>query len=163
MMTAAVRGEGVLVVGCGNPLRADDGIGWLAAARLADDPRCAGARVLTRQQLTPELAEDLSRARLAVVVDASAGSDAPGAIAVHAVRPASGPVPALSHHVDPATLVALAECLYGQAPPVYLVTVSAASFEPGGVLSPATRRALPSVVDAVADLVGDLARERDRA
>jgi hydrogenase maturation protease len=167
MSGAAVRGDGVLIIGCGNPLRADDGIGWHAAARLARDPRCAGARVLTRHQLTPELAEDLGRATLAVVVDASAATGAPGAVAVHTVRPDSGRAPALSHHVDPAALVALAECLYGQAPPVYLVTVGAASFEPGGALTPAVRRALPVAVDAVAGLVaglaGDLIRERDHA
>ena len=32
---------GVLVVGYGNALRTDDGLGWHAAERLADDPRLA--------------------------------------------------------------------------------------------------------------------------
>ena len=31
-----------LVIGYGNPLRSDDGVGWHVAERLADDPRLAG-------------------------------------------------------------------------------------------------------------------------
>ena len=73
-MTAA----GVLVVGYGNPLRSDDGIGWHAADLLATDPRLAGAQVLTHHQLAPELAEDISRASLVVLVSAAASSFAEG-------------------------------------------------------------------------------------
>ena len=70
-----MTGAGVLVVGYGNPLRSDDGIGWHAARLLATDPRLDRARVLTRHQLAPELAEDVSRASLVVLVDAAAEGD----------------------------------------------------------------------------------------
>jgi hypothetical protein len=66
-----------LVVGYGNPLRSDDGIGWVIAGRLATDPRFAGTDVLQRHQLTPELALDISRAGLVVLVDARSGPPAP--------------------------------------------------------------------------------------
>ena len=61
----------VLVIGYGNTLRTDDGVGRLAAERLADDPRLDGVRVIGRHQLTPELALDVSQAALVVFVDAS--------------------------------------------------------------------------------------------
>jgi hydrogenase maturation protease len=70
-----VTGAGVLVVGYGNSLRGDDGVGWHAAGRLAADPRLAGARVLARHQLTPELAVDVAQASLVVLVDAVAGAE----------------------------------------------------------------------------------------
>ena len=66
-----ILAEDVLVIGYGNPLRGDDGAGWKAAELLAEDPRLAGAVVLARHQLTPELADDVSRASLVVLVDAS--------------------------------------------------------------------------------------------
>ena len=46
--------DGVLVVGYGNALRTDDGVGWHAAERLADDPRLADATVIAVHQLTPD-------------------------------------------------------------------------------------------------------------
>ena len=95
-MTAA----GVLIVGYGNPLRSDDGIGWHAAGLLATDPRLDGARVLARHQLAPELAEDVSRASLVVLVDAAADGD-PGSVSVRQIgSPPPTPI-TWSHHLDP--------------------------------------------------------------
>lgn len=147
--------QGVLVVGYGNALRSDDGLGWHVAERLADDPRLAGATVLRRHQLTPELALDISEATLLVLVDAS-HVPAAGAIIVERLEPAidtrtSGTT--WSHHLTPATLVELARELYGRAPDVFVVGCGIASVEMGDELSPAVRDALPRVVDAVADLV----------
>jgi Ni,Fe-hydrogenase maturation factor len=72
---------GVLVIGYGNTLRSDDGVGWHAAALLAGDRRLAGAEILAVHQLTPELALDFSRASLVILIDASA-DDPPGTISV---------------------------------------------------------------------------------
>ena len=110
-MTAA----GVLVVGYGNPLRRDDGIGWHAARLLASDPRLADARVLTQHQLAPELAADVSRASLVVLVDASAEGE-PGSVRVGKVEPRPAAPATWSHHLDPKTLAGLAEALYGATP-----------------------------------------------
>lgn len=147
--------QGVLVVGYGNALRSDDGLGWHVAERLADDPRLAGATVLRRHQLTPELALDISEATLLVLVDAS-HEPAAGAITVERLEPAidtgtSGTT--WSHHLTPTTLVELARELYGRAPDVFVVGCGVASVEMGDELSPAVRDALPRVVDAVAELV----------
>lgn len=143
---------GILVVGYGNALRTDDGFGWHAAQLLADDPRLAGAAVLARHQLTPELALDFSRAALVVLVDASHGPP-PGTFTTERVERAGGTGTTWSHHLSPASLVALAHELYGSAPDVYLVSVGAGSLEMGDRLSPLVEAALPRIVDAVAELV----------
>ncbi len=146
-----------LVVGYGNSLRGDDGLGWHAAGRLALDPRMAGAEVLARHQLTPELAEEVSRAALVVLVDACQDGGPPGEVTVRRVRPGPGSSarPAWSHHLDPATLVELAGALYGSVPPVFVVSAGVGSCEAGERLSPALQRALPRVVDTVAGIVAE--------
>jgi hydrogenase maturation protease len=152
--------EGVLVIGYGNALRTDDGLGRHAAERLAHDPRLVGATVMSRHQLTPELALDVSRAQLAVLVDAR--HDVPaGVLSVRAVTRTADARPSWSHHLDPASLLALADELYGHVPVMFTVGLGIASLEAGDDLSPAVRAALPTVIDAVADLV--LAQGADRA
>lgn len=148
--------DGVLVIGYGNTLRTDDGLGWYAAERLADDPRLDGATVIGRHQLTPELALDVSRAALVVFVDASHGPPA-GAVTIEAVpRTGSSAAPS-SHRLTPASLVALAGELYGRTPDVILVGVGVASLDHGDRLSPVVEASLARVVDAVAELVAERA------
>jgi hydrogenase maturation protease len=147
-----VTAAGVLIVGYGNPLRSDDGIGWHAARLLATDPRLEGARVLAHHQLTPELAADVSRASLVVLVDAAAEGD-PGSVAVRRIgSPPPTPI-TWSHHLDPATLAGLADALYGVVPPIVLVSVAASSFAQGDRLSDPLQRALCEVVEVVAGVV----------
>jgi len=43
-----------LIIGIGNPLRSDDGVGWVVAEQLTRDSD-ASSDVLTVYQLTPEL------------------------------------------------------------------------------------------------------------
>lgn len=148
----------VLVVGYGNALRSDDGVGWYAAERLADDPRLAAATVFQRHQLTPELALDFSEASLVVLVDASTGLAA-GTFTVQPLDRDGDAGTTWSHHVSAASLVALADELYGHAPEVFVVSCGVASFEVGEGLSAAVEAALPAIVDAVAQLIASKAPE----
>jgi len=167
---------GVLVIGYGNTLRSDDGVGWHAAILLASDPRLAsnprvgsGSRVAdvevrAAHQLTPELAFDMSRASLVILIDASV-DDPPGAISVRSMTAgdadAGGGPGASSHHVGPGELLAVARELYGAAPALVAVRVGVASMEVGESLSPRVAAALPAIADAVVDIVA--AHRRSRA
>jgi hydrogenase maturation protease len=142
---------GPLVVGYGNALRSDDGLGWHAAELLARDRRLEGAVVLQRHQLTPELALDMSEASVVVLVDACKGPVA-GAVTVQRVEAASHES-SWSHVIGAATLVALSQELYGNTPDVFVVSCAAQSFDAGASLTPIVDAALPRVVDAVAELV----------
>ena len=147
-----MTGDGVLVVGYGNSLRSDDGVGWHVARLLDVDPRLDGATVLARHQLTPELAADVSRASLVVLVDAATAGD-PGSVSVRRIRPRPATPTTWSHHLDPETLAGLAETLYGAVPSIVLVSVAASSVAEGDRLSDTLLRALPEVVEMVAGVV----------
>jgi hydrogenase maturation protease len=136
----------VLIIGYGNPLRGDDGLGWRAAEQLALE--WAEAETLTCQQLTPELAEPISRAARVVFIDAAA-QGAPGAVHEQPLRPDAAAPAAFTHHINPGTLLALSEKLYGHLPEAALFSVAGASFDFGQALSPAVEAALPELVRQV--------------
>jgi len=70
----------ILVIGIGNPLRQDDGAGWMLAERMAYALHAldAAARVLCVQQLAPEHAVDVVAADVTTVCFADVAVDAPG-------------------------------------------------------------------------------------
>ena len=148
-----------MVVGYGNSLRSDDGVGPAVAARLAGDPRLAGVIIRSEHQLTPELAADASQASLLVLVDAGT-DEAPGEVSVRRLEPSSveGGT-AWTHHLDPSALVGLARELWGSAPPVIVVSIGPASLEVGEGL---TEIVAPAVTRA-ADLVATVVEEHRRA
>lgn len=153
---------GVLVVGYGNGLRSDDGVGPVVADRLAVDPRMAGFDVRTAHQLTPELAFDASRVSLLVLVDA-AEDRAPGVVEIRRLEGGAGSGsagvaadaagPSLTHHVDPAAVAGLARELFGAAPAVVSVSVGGASFEVGESLTTIVQAAVPAAVEAVVRVI----------
>jgi hydrogenase maturation protease len=145
-----VSADGVLVVGYGNALRGDDGVGPRVAELLAAGEQLPGARIEARHQLTPELAEDIAAARLVVLVDA-ASDGAPGHVCVSEIVARGQSIG--SHAIDPADLVDLAQRLYGHTPPVVLVSVGVEQFEVGAALSPAVASALPFVIGTVVAVV----------
>jgi hydrogenase maturation protease len=67
----------LLIIGYGNPLRGDDGLGVEVACCLKEIIRDESVEVLSQHQLMPELADPVSRASLVVFVDARVG-DTPG-------------------------------------------------------------------------------------
>ena len=67
----------MLIIGYGNPLRGDDGVGWRVAEAAGTALPEGAATVLAVHQLTPELSAPISRAGRVVFVDAAAeGEDA---------------------------------------------------------------------------------------
>ncbi len=145
----------ILAIGYGNPLCGDDGIGPYAVGRLADsgtDPEFHGeVECLSLHQLTPELAEPISRAGAVIFIDAACDRKAPGGITCYKLARPSLPTQAspnaFTHHVDPQALLANAEFLYGRRPAAYLYTVSGENFNMGDTFSPAVEAALPGLLE----------------
>lgn len=141
-----------LVIGYGNPLRGDDGFGWHATRCLIPALTGSNVEVMTCHQLTPELAEPLSRCALAVFLDADC-QGTPGQIHQRAVRVRGPEATAFTHSSTPSSLLTNAKKLYGKRPRGVAITVSAETFDYGDTLSPMVTAALPKVVDQVRRLV----------
>jgi hydrogenase maturation protease len=151
-----------LLIGYGNPLRQDDGLGWEVARQVEAQFEPEQVEVLSCHQLTPELAETISRAEVVVFVDARAGAEAAaGRVDCQSLVAESDAAPAFSHHVSPVLLLGLAHALYGADPAAWLLSVDGESFGYGSELSPKVRAVLPEVLARVRVLVeGALAPAR---
>ncbi len=156
----------VLVVGFGNTLMGDDGVGqevaeavWLQRDRL---PGLARASVHWLAQLTPDLALEVSTCDLVVFIDAAQDGRPVGSVALQRIGgPAPGPdgdAPAPGppgapvscwEDLTPAGLMRMSYDLYGRAPAAVLVTVSISQAEPGLGVSPLVAAAVPRAVAAV--------------
>jgi hydrogenase maturation protease len=97
-----------VIIGYGNPLREDDGLGWRAADLLASHPGLGEAEIIQRHQLLPELAEDLVEAAVVVFLDAAVDL-APGEIRCQ--RVVAEPLNGWSHECGPSQLLGLRSIL----------------------------------------------------
>ncbi len=151
-----------LVVGVGNELRGDDGVGQVVAkalwSRRHGVPVLARAAFIWSVQLVPEMALDLSGASFAVFVDAAYDGNAAGSVQLSQldseVRPKDriGQVAgALGCWADlsPTSLLSLSAELFGSAPRATLVTVSVDVPGTGVGLSAVVRAAVPVAVRVV--------------
>jgi hydrogenase maturation protease len=133
-----------LILACGNTLRGDDGIGPFLAAWAEDRFRSQPEiEVITRQQWTPELAEEVSRTESVLFVDCSIELAA-GAIALAPVIPAAAEQGQATHHLGAAELLALAKEYYDSLPRIALqLTIGAGSLELSEEFCPAVTMNLP--------------------
>jgi hydrogenase maturation protease len=140
----------VLVIGYGNSLRGDDGIGP-HLARAVEAWALPHLRVLAVYQLTPELAEAVAAARRVLFLDAHAdANNVP--VRVSRLEPAEDSSPS-GHSVDPRALLRLARDLYGRAPESYWVTVEARDFGLGEGLSREAKAHCRAALECIAALL----------
>jgi len=141
----------VLVIGYGNSLRGDDGVGVAAAEQLNETLQNSPVRVRACQQLTPELASEISEADRVIIIDAAKGAT-PGQIAVNKIEP-NDDGSTFTHELRPSTLLACAQELYGKHPVTYLVSITGYSFDFSDELSPTLKRIMPEVLARVRELI----------
>ena len=133
-----------LVLACGNSLRSDDGVGpklatW-AEERFREEP---DVRVVSRQQWTPDLAQDIAAADSVLFVDSSVDS-IPGRVCLSPVQSNRGNGDAATHSLEAHELLGLTRSIYGSiASHAMLLTVGASSTELGETLSDRVEAALP--------------------
>lgn len=133
----------VLVLGYGNPLRSDDGIGWHVAVQLFRANTSSDVQILPCHQLTPDLAENASFAENVIFIDCSRQGN-PGDLCCQEVVSQAGPA-SFTHDLSPAALLALAAELFGVCPKAWLFSVCGESFEAGEDLSPTVSSRVPEL------------------
>jgi hydrogenase maturation protease len=140
----------ILIIGYGNTLRGDDGLGPAVAAAFAGrEPQIRSVAV---QQLTPELAEAVAAAGAVIYVDAQIGL-MPAVVVTEVGAETLAPLP--THVADPRGVQALAWDLFGRAPPAWLVTVAGVNFELGETLSATAQRHAAEARGCIERLIHD--------
>ncbi len=140
----------VLVLGYGNDLRGDDGVGPCVAAAVAAK-RWPDVCSLAAAQLTPELAEVIATVEMVIFVDACVGPDQ-GVVTVRRLQAASHDEN-LSHSSSPVALLHLAQIVYGRAPDAWLVSIAGSSFGVGEQVSDAVQNNIDAALQRIDELV----------
>jgi len=102
----------------------------------------------TVHQLTPELAQWMATVRLVIMIDASYEGE-PGELHIRPVPLHAQPSAVGTHYTTPGELAALTTMIYGQCPPVVVITMTGAEFGIGEQLSPLIAEKIPLACAAV--------------
>lgn len=138
----------LLVIGYGNTLRRDDGVG-VKVAEAVGALNLPGVKVMTRHQLVPELAEEMSQARAVIFVDANA--KATGNVKLRSIKPANVNQN-FAHATDPRSLLALSRQVFGQNPKAWMLAIPAEDFGFGDGLSPRAEAGLKVALEQIRQL-----------
>jgi len=109
--------------------------------------------LLTVHQLTPELAEPISKADLVIFVDACYAGQ-PGSWTCETISLGQESSEAFTHYFTPANLLGYANTIFGAKPKALLISVAGASFDCGDQLSPAVAAIIPEIVATVSQWWG---------
>ncbi len=140
----------ILIIGYGNPLRTDDGIGWRAAEDLSRCLPSPQVEVLVRFQLTPEIADDMQRSDAVIFIDALRDGE-PGEVRFERIKAQVEPT-GFSHELSPSALLELCQRLYHRHPAAFLVSLCGECFEHGEGLSSKAAASIPRLTALVSQL-----------
>lgn len=120
-----------LILGIGNPLRSDDGVGAFICSKL-EALQLPQVTIQTTQLLQTEFIEEFLKYDKVLVVDASVTASE---VKIETVQ-ASGAAVASSHQMNLSLMVALAQQVYGKEMKLYSCAIPVISFKMGNELSP---------------------------
>jgi len=139
---------GFLVIGYGNTLRGDDGVGPRVAEAI-EKLNLPGVRTLVCQQLSPEYADPVSRAHTVVFVDAAV--DTAREVQLRKLEPGESSQ-LMAHAADPRTMLALARDVFGHAPQAWWLTIPAVKLDFSETLTPEAQRGFAEAVGKIKQL-----------
>jgi hydrogenase maturation protease len=158
-----------LVIGYGNSLRGDDGVGPLVAEQVATW-NLSDVRSLSVHQLTPELAVDIAQVETVFFIDAwqivhtqsppnlgdlggecnvVATSPTSSPPSIERLFPSISPPSILDHNWSPSVLLYLANILYNAEPMAYRILIPAIQFDYGKTLSAIASNGLTWSINAL--------------
>jgi len=135
----------ILVIGYGNTLRGDDGVGPRVAEAVGK-LNLPGVQTLICPLLTPELADPISRAATVIFVDAAV--DAQKTVQWRKLEP-NETSQLMAHAADPRTMLALARDVFGHVPEAWWLTIPAVDLGFSEDFSPAVQRGFAEAVEKI--------------
>jgi hydrogenase maturation protease len=152
----------LLVLGLGNALMSDDGIGPRAIAALAARRAPSGVRFLDGGTCGLALLPEIERCAGLIVIDAFADGAAPGTVSVHegaAMDAALRGVKSTAHEVALADLMDAAHVTVGRPARRALIGVAPARVAVGLEPTPAVAATLPAILTATDALIAQWTSE----
>jgi hydrogenase maturation protease len=143
-----------LIIGYGNTLRRDDGVGVEVAEAIAA-MKLPGVKVIASHQLVPELAEPISRANTVVFVDADVAAKGRPKLRPIATAPTGQ---TFAHAVNPHSLLTLAREVFNGSPQGWSLAIPVEDFNFGFGLSPRSEKALDAAVKLIERFTAGLAK-----
>lgn len=132
----------ILLIGYGNTLRGDDGIGPRVAEAVRH-LRLPGVHTLICPLLTPEIADPISQAEKVIFVDAA--MDTPNEVQWRKLEP-NETSQLMAHAADPRTMLALARDVFGRVPEAWWLTIPAVDLGFREDFSPAVQKKFAEAV-----------------
>jgi hydrogenase maturation protease len=141
-----------LIIGYGNTLRGDDGVGQAVADRV-NAWNLKNVRSLSLHQLTPEIAATIAETETVIFVDAISPTEEPiSVVQVHPIQ-AEAATSQWGHFQDPRSLLLLTQKLYGKTPIAYQILIPAENFAFGETFSPITTLGVQSALQHIQNLI----------
>ncbi|MDX2242936.1 MAG: hydrogenase maturation protease [Leptolyngbyaceae cyanobacterium bins.302] len=140
----------ILVIGYGNLLRNDDGLGQEIAKQVAAWG-VPDVEAIAVHQLTPELVESLTNVDVAIFIDAYPAT-VDQEIQVRSLEVAKSGMTS-GHWCEPQVLLAMTQALYGAHPQAWWVMVPGVDFELGDSLSPIAQQGIERALQHIEHLI----------
>ena len=141
-----------LIIGYGNTLRGDDGVGY-KIAEIIEQWNLDNITSFAVHQLTPDLAENIAKVDTVIFIDAVPIVDINTTkleIKTISINPKSNN---LAHHNNPQQLLSLTEAIYQQIPTAYWILVPAINFNFSEELSPISQKYVNLTLDKIKDIL----------
>jgi hydrogenase maturation protease len=152
--SAVQKGAQLLVIGYGNELRRDDGVGAKVANAVAEWS-LPGVEAIACHQLTPELTGPIAAATHVVFVDAALGAG--GSVEYREIEPDENSR-VMTHATNPGALLALARQAFGRCPTASWLTIPVLDVDFGKELSSLARDGLNVALEKVRSLAESIGR-----
>ncbi len=125
----------LLIVGIGNTLRSDDGVGAYVCEKM-ERLNLPGTTTIIVQQLQVEMIEEMSHYDHVIIVDASATNDT---IQFEPLQENLQQTVSSSHHVNASLIQTLSQKLYNKTLSLYLCAIPGSNFDTGDSLTMRTK------------------------
>lgn len=147
--------EQILVIGYGNTLRCDDGVGQSVALETEqwDLPQ---VRSLYLHQLTPELAETIAQFETVIFIDASIETETVKLSKIENLITNNN----WTHHLNPQSIIYLTDFLYQKIPQVWLITIPIKKIDFGEDLSNFAQKGKKEALITIQNLIQQILKAK---
>lgn len=134
-----------LLVGIGNPLRSDDGVGSFIVQKV-NERHIPHLKTIVSQQLNIELLEEAREFNKVLLVDASLVGEG---LTLRKVHPMEEGLMSSTHHLSAEFFLTLSKKLYPEEINLYLCSIRGKNFDLGEELSPEVKKIIPNAVEEI--------------